>query len=537
MKFFKRPHGRRRGTVRQHEVHAEQLEQRTLLTAIAWADAPNLGISFAPDGTDIAGYENDLQEALDSIAPRSEWQATIQQAFDAWTTHIDADTHLVPDNGDRFGISGAAFGDPRFGEIRIGSIPSTPDFHAFAIPHDEFVSGTWSGDIVFNSNADLNNLDDLYAITLHEAGHVLGLDHNDDPDSAMNPHGENSEPTEDDIAALQELYGTPKQHPAESRVQFENPENDRLNAAFEDAVVLNPTRGFQHGRYSVQGRIENEADVDTYRFEGHRSWGTKATDITIVVRSLDRGGLIPKATLHRANGSVVRNAEIIQNGNGTLVIRGHEVNPRSDYYLRIESAVQGPVGRIGDYSLSISSSDTTDRQTTLIKDSLTHTNTESQHRLFVGHSQLLSLAIQSERSDTEPAADIGIAIHDADGQLIANTTTSTGSFRSLPSLLLKGGTYYVTVRAEHEGELPRTKFQVLAARSDQQSGPLLGDPTASLAFPCEDGSSNFCYDDGTVSPNPTHTSGDLGHKPPDLQVFLVTDSSNWWDGDDDEFGP
>lgn len=523
---LKRRNARRRRT-RSHFL-TETLEQKCMLTGIAWGNAPDLGISFAPDGTDVAGYTNELHSAFNAVASEAEWKSAIESAFATWTQYIDASTHTVPDSGDAFGITGAAYGDLRFGEVRIAAISGGPNYYAFGIPHNEFVSGTWSGDIVFNSDGPFDSLTDIYAVALHEAGHVFGLEHSDDPNSPMFEHGIPTSviPTEADIATLQSLYGSPKQLNEPSRVQVEYPWEDISNDLFAGAVTLNPTRGFQHGRYSLDGAIREPGDVDVYRFEGHRQWQSGSGVTNIIIRSKSRGRLVPKATLFDSRGREVPTS-VLQSGNGTLVLQSKNINHRMDYFLRIESANGDGPTATGDYSLIVASQTKKSQPMQLVKDTLTDSQREIRHRLFVGHAQLLSLLLSVEETSVDGA--VGLAVHDSDGTLLASVSTGFGGDRSLPSLLLRGGTYYITVKAESSDTLSNTKFEVKGTRVDRHDGPLLSDPTADPAFPCEHDAETFCYDDGTVTNNPTHAGPGVGEDPPAFQLFAIHDQENWWE--------
>lgn len=528
---FTRPHGRRRQKHTPGRTTTEALEERIALTAIAWANAPELSLSFAPDGTSVGGHESRLHDVFDRIAPREEWMEAILNAFDSWTSHIDAEVTTRDDNGDPFGTNGPAFDDPRFGEIRVAAIPANSDAYAFSISHDEFVSGTWSGDIVFNSSVRFESVEDIYGVALHEAGHVLGLEHSHDPNSPMFEHGiaQALHPTADDIEQLLSLYGEPKQPGESSRIQREDPDQDDRNHAFEDAVVLNPTTGFKYGRYTLEGEILDGDDADVYRFEGYPHKGNQSAATTIVIRSTNRGHLIPKATLYQANGNPVPNVRVVQNGNGVLILETTRINPRQDYFLRIESAADGNFGA-GEYQLTIASRPEGLDPADFVKGSVTPTEPISQHTLFVSRPQLLNLSLVVDDRD-DSASDVGIVVHDALGRVVTVASAALGETRSLPSLLLRGGTYYLTVEALSEAEFGKTRFNVVGVRLDEESGPLPSDPTGDPAFPCE-ASPDHCYVDGTVSPDPTHTVPGIGEDPPDFDPYVIPlPWIGWWPDD------
>ena len=154
---------------------------------LPWRDPTHLTLSFAPDGTSIAGDSSDLFQDLDSQFPNAAaWQGDIVRAFQTWAAQTNISVGLVADNGAPFGVAGLMQGDPRFGDIRIGARPMSPEVMAITVPPDPYMSGTLSGDMILNSSADLNP-SDLFDVALHEAGLALGLGESTDPASVMYP--------------------------------------------------------------------------------------------------------------------------------------------------------------------------------------------------------------------------------------------------------------------------------------------------------------------------------------------------------------
>lgn len=189
----------------------ELLEQRALLDAhgVLWGADARLSLSFVPDGTEVGPHASQLFEKFDALAPRDQWQEAILRGFQTWAQNTNADIAVVQDDGSPLGTDGATAGDLRFGDVRVTAIPMQDGLFATSVRTDEFVDGTWVGDVFFNSQADIHSLDDLFAVALHEAGHVFGLDHTHEPNSPLFTHGlpESTELTANDIQLLQELYG------------------------------------------------------------------------------------------------------------------------------------------------------------------------------------------------------------------------------------------------------------------------------------------------------------------------------------------
>jgi hypothetical protein len=192
----------------------EHLEPRMMLHAnpLSWAGDGNLSLSFAPDGTSIGGLHSTLLESFNAIAPEAQWKEAILRAFQTWAVETNATVGVVPDNGADFGVAGLSRSDPRFGDIRIGAAPLDSGVFAIAVSASDVLSGTWVGDVIFNSNAQFANLDEVFAVALHEAGHVFGIGHSENPLSPMHVHGITpvTALTPADIGAIRSLYGVPQ---------------------------------------------------------------------------------------------------------------------------------------------------------------------------------------------------------------------------------------------------------------------------------------------------------------------------------------
>ncbi len=188
----------------------EYLESRIVRAAIGlpWTDPLHLTLSFAPDGTPIAGDSSVLFQDLGAQFPSTAaWQDDIVRAFQTWAAETNISVGLVADDGAPFGVAGLMQGDPRFGDIRIGARPMSPEVMAITVPPNPYMSGTLSGDMILNSAADLNP-SNLYDVALHEAGLALGLVESTDPASVMYPVvNPQATLSPSDIQNIQALYG------------------------------------------------------------------------------------------------------------------------------------------------------------------------------------------------------------------------------------------------------------------------------------------------------------------------------------------
>lgn len=122
----------------------ERLEPRRLLhgEGLAWGNGPDLTLSFAPDGTEVAGYSSDLFQTLDGLDSTRVWQDTILRGFQTWADGLGASVTQVADSGAPLGVPGPTQEDPRFGDVRVVAAPLPADIVAISVPHDEIISGT-----------------------------------------------------------------------------------------------------------------------------------------------------------------------------------------------------------------------------------------------------------------------------------------------------------------------------------------------------------------------------------------------------------
>jgi hypothetical protein len=326
----------------------EPLVRRELLHGgrIAWAELPQLTLSFAPDGVDIAGEENELSGHMRAQFGDGDWRDTILRAFQTWAIHTNANVGAVGEVGaNAFGTPGARAGDNRFGDIRIGARPLTSDVLAVSISQNTLISGTWAGDVIFNSLGSYQSLDELFSVALHEAGHVFGLSHSDDRESPMYVHGISSsiQPLPEDIENLQALYGDRMRDAYEGRGG-----NDRMIAATN--LSLNARmRDFDGSAPSIVfADLTTERDVDFYRIDAPHHY---SGPISIRLRSEGISLLEPSLTVFNDQGTAIFSSDPRSR---ERVIDFRVENPRrgGDLFVQVDASRSG-VFAIGAYSLVV----------------------------------------------------------------------------------------------------------------------------------------------------------------------------------------
>src|SRR5262245_50397176 len=329
---------------RSTQLRLERLEDRCTPASFGnpWPDAAHLTLSFAPDGTALGAESSRLFSLLNAIAPTSVWQLEILRAFQTWAVNANINLSVVADSGVAFGSAGAPQGDARFGDIRLAALAMPLDAEeAHAAPF-QADAGTWSGDVTLNSAVSFGvngaGQYDLFTVLLHEAGHVLGLDHIADTSSVMYPNylGPRTGLGAVDVADLQAIYG------ARTADSFEGPTgNNEISTATALGALVTSA--------SVEADITTNQDRDVYSF----STALNVGGAIIQLRTASVSLLTPRVTIFDGSGHQVAAAASADPTSGGLTIRLENLRPLSTYYVQVSGASSDVFG-IGSYQLTVS---------------------------------------------------------------------------------------------------------------------------------------------------------------------------------------
>jgi Matrixin len=325
-------------------LSVERLEDRAVPATfgVPWSDPSRLTLSFAPDGTSVAGNPSSLFQLLNAQQPTAVWQREVLQAFQTWAVQANINIGLVTDGGEPFGVAGPPQHDARFGDIRVGTEAMAADSLSISVPNDPMLSSTWGGDVLINSNDAFGSHGfDLTSVLLHEAGHVFGLPDSTDPNSPLyRLYSGAQQLTSNDIADLQALYGVRSLDPHES-----SNGNDTMSSATQ---IQFPGAYTGTTPLVTFGDISTNKDVDFYSLRTPSNYNGP---ITFQLSSAGISLLTTKLTVMDQNGNVLGAAQAASDFGDSVSVHLDQSSSNATYYLKVEGATHDVFG-IGSYALA-----------------------------------------------------------------------------------------------------------------------------------------------------------------------------------------
>jgi Matrixin len=327
----------------------EALGDRCLPTmfGIPWADPNHLTLSFVPDGTATPYGPSSVFTTLGGSVPTASWQRDVLRAFQTWAVNANIDVGLVADGGQPLGAVGAVQWDSRFGDVRVAAAPLSSSLVASGSPFS-WSGTTLSGDVVFNSDAAFGiGLDasryDVFSLTLHEAGHVFGLDHSTAAGSAMDEtYRYLNKLSASDVAALRGMYGVRVADSFDTAVTGGNDTLARASVLPRDSGLVT--------RLMATGDLTTLADVDFYKFTVPLLGGI--TGVSVRLQAAGLSLLAPAVKVYNSAGQVVASATSADPLANNLSLRFTPSPLGGTYFVKVDGATTDVFG-IGGYRLAV----------------------------------------------------------------------------------------------------------------------------------------------------------------------------------------
>lgn len=277
------------------------------------------------------------------------------------------------------------------------------------------------------------------------------------------------------------------------------------NDAAALGTELETTPGFaSQTRYSAVASISDSTDIDYYIVKSPLPGSSAASVLTISLRSLQPGGLIPDIMVLDEDLHTVP-TETLVNGGGELIVQLSGIAADADYRIGVLAANGAGPFQTGNYELTAVFNNSAVTLETLAQGSVGGANQGNIHTLYVGRAQLFQLLLDAQGVPTSAPTAVVATIKNADAQVVAVLASPPGKRSSIGAVLLEPGTYLVevVVLTLDQNAIPTIDYTILGKSI---SDPFVTDPNDpnSHPFACTDPnlSGYFCYPGNIITANP-----------------------------------
>ena len=324
-------------------------------------------------------------------------------------------------------------------------------------------------------------------------------------------------------------------------------DDDHSDDELNEGVELETAPSFAPAtRYEVIGSISDASDADVYKIKSPKSNLGPLNVMTLAIRSLDSGHLVPALEVFDENDQIV-SSQVIANGGGTLLVQVGGVDPDTDYSVRV--AAEDPNGpfAVGNYSMAATFTETSAALESMAIGTVGGAVGQTEHTLYVGRPQLFHFALETGTAAVSTPTAVLVTVKDEQGNTVTRFAAATGQTRSGPAVLLNPGTYTAefAVLALGGSNPPTVEYNL---RGFALSDPFVGDPNDPTGHPfqCSENPEVFCYPGLPLPSDNPYLWDDfilsLSNPPADLLLeqlvsLLMGDWWSWYWGQTGENGP
>jgi hypothetical protein len=256
------------------------------------------------------------------------------------------------------------------------------------------------------------------------------------------------------------------------------------NDTFATAEDLDPAGAYgSEAPDRITASLSDPTDVNVYRIEtpevdqGNGGDSSPPLVMTVTVRATQVNGIMPTVAVFDEDRNPVP-ALVLAHGDGTFTIQVSQVQPNSDYFVRV-SADPSSGKVVGNYDLDVDYGHTDAAPITFLNGSLGGPGQPQSYDLVVDETQLFDLLLTATGSAAPQGADVRMVLTDGQGRVVAERTAKAGETAGGDPVLLPPGVYQATFIVDAAGAAPSTAmaFRLYGASLTDPIGPALDNTT------------------------------------------------------------
>lgn len=218
-------------------------------------------------------------------------------------------------------------------------------------------------------------------------------------------------------------------------------EDNHVDDNLTNATVLqNRTDFTEPSRFETIGSISSATDADFYRVRSPDTLPVGGNNLTVTLRTLSSGHLIPKVNAFDRNLNPVP-VTVLANGSGELVVQIAGIDSNRNYYLEVAADDASGPFNLGNYQLTASFGDQAANFTTYASGTLSSSATQDVRSLYIAQPQLFHFLLEAGAANVNSPTAVIASIYNEANELVCRLAAKVGETQSQGAVLLAPGTY------------------------------------------------------------------------------------------------